>query len=334
MVIHNNYTFQNLFLVNNFMTWLLFLVNNHQNEYMLAFRKIELSDKQLIDSYLQGNNYRSSDLCFCNLYCWQEKFKTEFTTTSEWLLIRFRDNVDGNSYLLPIGKGDLKEVVNLLKQDSEKLGTRFQIRGLTQQMCNELQAVEPDRFTFNLNRSVSDYIYTSEKLIHLTGKKLQSKRNHINRFTKENNWSYKSLTNNPDLVKECHCMLQQWMIDNAEDKDPSLVYDNIATKLMLENFEYFGLRGGVICVEGRMVAFSLGEPLTQDTFIVHVEKAMTENVHGAYAIINQQFVLHEAAEFTYINREEDMGIESLRKAKLSYQPDILLEKFVAREKEQ
>ena len=126
-------------------------------------------------------------------------------------------------------------------------------------------------------------------------------------------------------------MLYEWMEDNAEDKDPSLVYDNIATKLMLNNFEYLGLRGGVICVEGKMVAFSLGAPLTEDTFDVHVEKAITNNFHGAYTIMNQQFVLNETPEFKYINREEDMGIESLRKAKLSYQPDILLEKFVARE---
>lgn len=300
---------------------------------MLEFRKIELSDKPVIDRYLSGNTYRVSDFCFSNLFCWQEKFKTEFAIRDGWLFVRFRDKIDRNSYLFPIGGSDLREAVNLIKKDADEIHCEFQIRGLTERMVNELEAALPGRFTFKLNRSVSDYIYTSEKLIHLTGKKLQSKRNHINRFKNENNWHYKSLTNNPELVKECRAMLHEWMEDNAEDKDPSLVYDDIATKLMLDNFEYFGLRGGVICVEGKMVAFSLGVPLTEDTLDVHVEKAITNNMHGAYTIMNQQFVLNEASEFKYINREEDMGIESLRKAKMSYQPDILLEKFVARETE-
>lgn len=299
---------------------------------MLTFKKIELSDKSIIDNYLNGNTYRASDFCFSNLFCWKDKFKTEFATQNGWFFVRFRDNTDRNSYLLPLGKDNLSEAVQYLKYDAAAINCKFQIRGLTERMCDELQRAMPGAFSYKLNRSVSDYIYSSEKLIHLKGKKLQSKRNHINRFNRENNWIYKSLTNNPDLVKECTKMLNKWMCENAEDKDPSLVYDNIATKLMLENFEYLGLRGGVVCVNGQMQAFSLGAPLTEDTFDVHVEKAMTDNIHGAYTIINQQFVLHEAAEFTYINREEDMGIESLRKAKLSYQPDILLEKFVAREK--
>ena len=98
---------------------------------------------------------------------------------------------------------------------------------------------------------------------------------------------------------------------------------------MLDNFEYLNLRGGLICVNNEIVAFAIGEPLTTDTMVVHVEKAFAE-VHGAYTIINQQFAEHETAGYTYVNREEDMGIENLRKAKLSYQPDIILEKYNAR----
>jgi hypothetical protein len=190
----------------------------------------------------------------------------------------------------------------------------------------------PDIFDYKFNRSVSDYIYSSEKLVNLTGKKLQSKRNHINRFKRENEWEYGSLSGNPSLIKECKEMLDQWMEINMADKDPSLVYDDVATTLMLDNFEYLGLKGGVIRVRGKIVAFTIGEPLTRDTFVVHVEKAYT-SIHGAYSIINQQFAEHETTGFTYINREEDMGFENLRNAKLSYQPDILLEKYNARLKD-
>ena len=214
-------------------------------------------------------------------------------------------------------------------EDHKQFDTVFQMRALTREMIEEIEIAMPDQFNYNLNRSVSDYIYTTDKLIHLRGKKLQSKRNHINRFMRENDWEYMTLTGNPRLVEECKEMLHQWMEVNSIEKDPSLEYDDHATTLMLEHFEELELTGGLICVDNEIAAFSIGEPLTKDTVIVHVEKAFT-TIHGAYAIINQQFVKNEAEGFTYVNREEDMGIENLRKAKLSYQPDLLLEKFNAR----
>lgn len=300
---------------------------------MLTFKTIELTDKDTIDSFLKQQNYRASDLCFTNLYSWGKKFDTQFATNPNWLFIRFKDNNGRNAYLKPIGQGNLKEAIELLIEDHQQFDTCFRLRGLTQEMIAEIEEAMPNTFDYELNRSVSDYIYTTEKLIHLTGKKLQSKRNHINRFKRENEWKYKSLTGNQELVDECKEMLHKWMKINIEEKDPSLVYDDFATTIMLENFEYFGLKGGLICVNNEIAAFSIGERLTEDTFIVHVEKAFT-TIHGAYNIINQKFIENEAAEFTYVNREEDMGIENLRQAKLSYQPDILLEKYNARFKKQ
>ena len=296
---------------------------------MLTFKSIELEDKDIINSYLCKQNYRASDLCFTNLYSWGKKFDTQYATTSDWLFIRFKDNNGRNAYLKPVGTSDLKDAIGQIFEDNKQFDTDFRMRGLTQEMITEIEEAMPDTFSFKLNRSVSDYIYTTEKLIHLKGKKLQSKRNHINRFKRENEWKYHTLTGNPMLVRECKEMLDKWMEVNKEDKDQSLVYDDFATTLMLKNFEYLGLKGGLICVDNEIAAFSIGEPLTKDTFIVHVEKAFT-TIHGAYNIINQQLVENEASDFTYVNREEDMGIENLRNAKLSYQPDILLEKFNAR----
>lgn len=299
---------------------------------MLTFKPIELKDKNEINKYFSTQNYRASEFCFANLFCWGKKFNTEFATHNGSLFIRFRDNNHRNSYLKPIGEGNLKDAIDVLLNDHKQFDTPFQLRGLTREMIAEIETTLPDRFDYQLNRSVSDYIYSSEKLIHLKGKKLQSKRNHINRFKRENQWKYKSLTGNPVLVEECKNMLDKWLKINKEGKDPSLEYDDFATTLMLENFEYFDLKGGLICVDNEIAAFSIGEPLTKDTFIVHVEKAFT-TIHGAYSIINQQFIENEAAQFAYVNREEDMGLENLRQAKLSYQPDILLEKYNARFKQ-
>ncbi|HBT85012.1 MAG: phosphatidylglycerol lysyltransferase domain-containing protein [Fermentimonas sp.] len=296
---------------------------------MLTFRSLELEDKDIINSYLINQNYRASDLCFTNLYAWGKKFDTQFATDNDWLFIRFKDNSGRVSYLKPIGVGDIKKGIEIIIEDHKQFDSVFQIRGITQEMIDEIEKAMPETFNYKLNRSVSDYIYTSEKLIDLKGKKLQSKRNHINRFKRENKWQYKTLTGNPELVKECKGMLDKWMEINTADRDPSLAYDDFATTIMLENFEFLNLKGGLICVNNEIAAFSIGEILTKDTVVVHVEKAFT-SIHGAYTIMNQQFVLNEAADFKYINREEDMGVENLRKAKLSYQPDILLEKYNAR----
>ena len=118
----------------------------------------------------------------------------------------------------------------------------------------------------------------------------------IYRFKRENKWQYKTLTGNPELVKECKGMLDKWMEINTADRDPSLAYDDFATTIMLENFEFLNLKGGLICVNNEIAAFSIGEILTKDTVVVHVEKAFT-SIHGAYTIMNQQFVLNEAADF-------------------------------------
>lgn len=295
---------------------------------MLTFRPIELQDKECITSFLRIQEYGASDLCFSNLYCWGKTFDTRFAVTDEWLFIRFKDRNNRNSYLKPIGGGDLKQAIERLMEDHRAFDTVFQLRGLTREMMAEVEAAMPNIFDYRLNRSVSDYIYTREKLVDLQGKKLQSKRNHINRFKRETNWRYATLTGDSATMRACKKMLDRWALARQED-DPSVVYDDRATTLMLEHFDYLGLRGGVIYIDEEIAAFTIGEPLTQDTLVVHVEKAFSD-VHGAYAIINQQFVEHEASEFTYVNREEDMGMENLRKAKLSYQPDILLEKYNAR----
>ncbi len=299
---------------------------------MIQFRDIELADKPIIDKYLINNPYRASESCFSNLYGWAHKYKTQFAEWRDFLLIKFTSDRGGCSYLTPFGKGNLASAIEVLI-DECGCPIKFELSGVTQAMREEIEAAMPRRFEYTRQRAVYDYIYTSEKLINLSGKKLQSKRNHINRFTaRHSDYKYISITNNPKETERCKVMLQKWYDVNRASSDESLDLDFKSTSLYLDNFEAMELRGGAIEVDGEIIAFSLGAQLNEDTFIVHVEKAFAD-IQGAYPIINQQFVLNEASEFTYINREEDMGYPSLRKAKMSYRPDILLEKFIVKEKD-
>lgn len=296
---------------------------------MINFKQIELSDKKTIDECFAGNTCFSSDFCFTNLYAWNIKFKTEFAIIDKTLFLRFVDTDGGTYYTFPFGKMVLAKAFDLLIEDARAHNRSFQMKGIPWRMWEEIQAKVSHQFCYTHDRANDEYIYLSEKLISLSGKKLQSKRNHINRFKADNpDWEYIQLSSEEEL-HECLAMLKEWEENNGIDTDPSLYYDYLATQIMLKNFDYLGLRGGAIKVNNQIVAFSVGEALTDETFVVHVEKAHSQ-MNGAYTIINQQFVEHAASEFKYINREEDMGIENLRRAKESYYPEILLKEGIIR----
>lgn len=294
---------------------------------MINFKQITLSDKKDIDACFEGNTYRACDFCFANLYSWNAKFKTVFAIVNRTIFLRFQDSDGQLYYMMPIGKMPLPEAFDLIVQDAKENRIPFQMKGISNKMWEAIQREIPGEFRRLPDRNNDEYIYLSEKLIKLSGKKLQSKRNHINRFKADNpDWVYFPLTSKAEL-DECAAMLDEWEDVNSMKIDFSQRYDYIATKILLENFDYLQLRGGAIRVNGKIVAFTIGEPLTADSFVVHVEKAFGE-MNGAYTMINQQFIEHEASEFTYVNREEDMGKENLRKAKMSYYPDILLEESI------
>ena len=293
---------------------------------MINFKQIQLSDKIKIDACLNGNTFRACDFCFTNMFTWNAKFKTQYDIHNKTLFLRFTESDGLIYYMMPIGPMNIKDAMLEMMADAKANNVPFQMKGISSKMWEIIQEEMPNQFEYTHERNNDEYIYLSQKLIGLSGKKLQSKRNHINRFKLDNpSWEYFPLITQ-DVLAKCSEMLDQWE-DIKEDTDKSLKYDYIATKLMIEHFDDLKLKGGAIKVNGRIVAFSIGERLTEDTFVVHVEKAFGE-INGAYTIINQQFVEHEGYKYNYINREEDMGIESLRKAKLSYQPDILLEEGI------
>ena len=178
----------------------------------------------------------------------------------------------------------------------------------------------------------ADYVYESEKLATLSGKKLHAKRNHINKFKATfENWNFEALTE--DNVEECFQMALNWRRENGCEDDVEKNAEMCVTLNALRLREELELTGGVLRVNGEVVAFTLGEPVCEDTFVVHIEKAYAE-VPGAYPMINQLFAKQVYDRYRYINREEDTGAEGLRKAKLSYYPVFMVEKGVVKEKVQ
>ena len=212
----------------------------------------------------------------------------------------------------------------------EEIEQPFHIYDMERGYADFLRSCDCASFEVVADRDNYDYVYLSEKLISLSGRKLHSKKNHLNAFRKEHpDAQFLPITD--EIVTQCKLELNSWYKQHRQEDgtvDLFIDYERTAILEVLNNFADFGLKGGAILLDGRVVAFTFGEQLNTDTAVIHVEKADPE-VRGAYPAINQGFVEHAWSHLTYINREEDMGIEGLRKAKESYKPEKLIEKFNA-----
>lgn len=290
---------------------------------MINFRKIELSDREWINPIFQKAGLMGCEYTFVNNYIWSTQYKLEVAYVEGFYCTR--SGLGTVEYGFPIGEGDLKKVIDLLIQDAKERGERFVMHALMSEHVTLLDLVMPGQFEYSTTQDDSDYIYSTEKLTKLSGKKLHGKRNHIARF-KDNSWSYEAITE--ENLDDCMEMNKKWCEKNECVQSVSLQQEACAVKRSLLHFKELNLVGGLLRVEGEVVAFTIGEPLNSNTFVVHIEKAYSE-IQGAYPMINQQFVTHECQEYEYVNREEDMGEEGLRKAKMSYYPEIILDKYRA-----
>jgi len=292
---------------------------------MIEFKPIGIDDKKLIDKYLSLVNYKNCDFAFASLFCWQTKYHTSFAEINDFLVIRYLCDDGLPCYMMPIGHGDFATVLRLIMADVKERNERFRIHAITSQMFDLLDRALPNTFIFKEHRDFFEYLYLTEDLALLKGKKYQAKRNHINRFKIECP-DFKIQPIKSENIQQCLELYNLWAdLHLIRYPEEDLIEEQISVLRALDNYDELGLKGILLYAVDRVVAFSYGESITFDTFAVHVEKAL-HDVHGAYAMINQQFAQQVASNYLYINREEDLGIESLRQAKLSYHPHALLQR--------
>lgn len=289
----------------------------------IELKRPELEDKALIDQYFRACNSRSCEDTFANLYLWSRHYKIKYAFLEGMLI--FQQTEGGRYTSFPKGEQtNLKKVLDELISWYEEHELEFHLMNVTPQQFEILEKLYPGRFSIEYDRDVADYVYEVEKLINLSGKKYHGKKNHINKFKKTYaNWSYESLTK--ENAEECFQMALKWRNANGCDENVEKNAEMCVTLNSLRLLEELNLRGGLLRADGEVVAFSIGEPVCSDTMVVHIEKAFAD-VPGAYPMINQQFLIHEASEYQYVNREEDTGDEGLRQAKESYKPAFLQEK--------
>ena len=297
---------------------------------MLNFKKITLEDKEAITAYTYAGSYYNCDYAFANMCSWQFLYDSEYAISDDFLFIRFYiEDKDHKrlAYMFPVGNGDIKHAIDILGKDAEEMGRPLLILGITPESKDKIENMFHGHFTYMQERDYFDYIYLREDLTTLKGKKLQSKRNHINKFKSRYEYTYLPIT--PDIVQQCMEVEAIWRKANLNDDDKEdLSYEHQSMVFAMNHFDELGLMGGSIIVGGKIIAFSYGSPVNNKTFGIHVEKADV-SYEGIYSVINQEFASRIPHQYIYINREEDLGIPGLRKSKLSYNPVILLEKNAA-----
>lgn len=290
---------------------------------MLQFRPIALSDRDMVQGYLREKDIPGDQYSFGNLFIWRNVYHAEICEEEGFLYVKSGPPGDYD-FMCPMGSGDLKAAVNKLREWCRENGCHFRMRWVPADEKALLETLFPGMLQITSDRDHADYIYERERLRTLAGRKLQSKRNFVNRIKKQN-WSYEPIT--LENMPECQQVQQAWCRENNHCVEGGPKEESCAVQQAFRHFYDLGFSGGCVRLDGKVIAYTMGEPLNSDTFIVHIEKALS-GIPGAYPLINQQFVEHAMDGFSYVNREDDTGDEGLRKAKLSYDPYRLFEDYV------
>ncbi len=293
---------------------------------MLEFKDIEISDKQIVDPYLQLDGSIMSDRCFASLYIWSVEYKVKWCVKNGFLyLCSFRTG-DRLYYYMPLGNGDICNAVNEIISDARSRNLDFTVALITKERAEELKISFGDKINLIPTPEEYDYVYNAADLIDLGGKKYHSKRNFVHRF--QNTYSYEFRDIVPETDKAAIAdFIAKWHLERSEN-NVDYSYECKAIERALDNYSELYIIGSMILIDGKIAAFTLGAPQNSEVMDVMIEKAMPD-IPGAYQTINNLFAARHCAGYRYINREEDLGLEGLRKAKASYFPALLTEKYVA-----
>ena len=283
---------------------------------MTTWKTISLEDREIIDSFTK-NRFDTCDLNFSNLFLWSKGDNLEYKIQNDCLMIKGKSLGKKFAYT-PISKND--DPLKLKICFEEFLNDGIPIICIPEKYKNLLET----QFSFSEYRDSFDYIYRREDLAFLKGRKFSKKKNRINNFTKLYQFKYEPIDkdNIPSVIE----FQKQWQSERDGDSEEILHSEHLGILSLFENFSSLNLKGGVLKVDEKVVAYSLGEILNSDMGVIHIEKADSTYI-GSYQVINYLFAQNEFGSVTYLNREDDSGDEGIRQAKESYNPVFLLKKY-------
>lgn len=285
-----------------------------------VFRPVRLSDREIIQDRLSRYKPEISELTFTNLYMWQQYYGLKWSLLGDFLIIMSQKK-EKQFFFPPVGNHNRVSVVSDLFRWQKKQGQTPLIERADERLVRELEGAP---FQISSERNYFDYLYRTRDLTALEGRRYHAKRNHINKIRKTYSYTYEPLT--AGEIRECLKVMEKWCDHRKCRENPVMKAECKGVHKALFQFESLQLTGGLIRVSGAVAAFSVGEKLNADTAVIHIEKVDPE-IPQMFAVINQQFCEHAWSEIAFINREQDIGEPGLRKAKESYFPFRLVEKY-------
>jgi hypothetical protein len=290
---------------------------------MQNLKMLSIEDKPIFDDFFRSDPPEASEYTFTNLFMWRKKYHPSWTVIDNCLVIIMNPNNEKSFGLFPMGLGDKRSALRNLKNLLIEFSGQSVISRVESRMVNRF--VDGSEFEIDFDRDNSDYVYLAEHLRSLPGNRYHKKKNHLNRFKKK--WGYRFLCFDEPLIENVLQLQEDWCEFKDCNGSTDLIYEDQAVLEALKNYRVLGFKGGAILIDGKVEAFSFGEMLNPETAVIHIEKANPE-IPELYTAINQMFAMNVWSESKFINREQDLGLTGLRKAKESYYPDHMVEKCV------
>jgi len=287
---------------------------------ILEFKELTIDDKPLFDKMFKKDPPNISEYTFANLFIWRNSRKIEYAEYEEGLIV-FATLGKDKYFLPPIGYEDPKKAISKIIEFNKENKMAEYIKRVDNSMIEQIEDMKLEAIE---DRDNYDYVYRADDLAFLKGRRYSNKRGFIKKFFSEYYHRYDKYTDNHkfDVLR----IADDWL-KNRKPDHPTMKHENDAIKELVNNYDKLNAIGGIICIEHNFVAFTFGEKLNNDTFVVHFEKADPDYV-GVYPAINKLFAENEVEnEYEFINREQDLGIEGMRKAKKSYSPIEMIEKY-------
>ncbi|MDP4090298.1 MAG: phosphatidylglycerol lysyltransferase domain-containing protein [Bacillota bacterium] len=294
---------------------------------MTDFKELQLGDRELFNSFLKDYSFGTYEYAFSTLYIWRKMCRVYHSVIQDALIVKKDDDEKGQSFMAPIGyrEENLKLIIeDLLEMKKEIPNMPYLFRDVEEDFLAKLTDVYGEKVKYVEDDGNFDYIYDTEELISLSGKKFHSKKNHFNSFITSYSYNIKDI-NEHDTAEECIKFAGQWL-DDKTGKTDELMYEVRAIEELINNRSVLNIEGMAVYADGVMAGFTLGERLNDNMVVIHIEKG-DNNFRGIYAFLNKVFLDKYFSDVKYVNRQEDVGIKGLRMAKMSYHPVKLEKKY-------
>lgn len=299
----------------------------------LQFKKIEAEDFKKLAAYSALRPNKTCDSVLLDSFLWRDYYHVRYAISDDRAVQWMMEEEGVMHSAMPLCREEdlphyFDEMVHYFNQ---VLHIPYKVYLADEEAVEYLHLRENPDFDVTEQEDLKDYLYDGDAMRTLAGKKLHKKKNHLNSFLKEyeGRYEYRHLccSDRDEVIG----LLDQWREQKGEEVEKHLDYEVAGIHEIMKNCSELQVRMGGVYVDGRLEAFSIGSynPF-EDMAVIHIEKANAE-VRGLYQFINQQFLIHEFPEAHLINREDDMGEEGLRRAKMSYCPIGFARKYLVRQ---